>query len=94
MVLERLSGKSAQGLPFSHVPAGGNLQSEDPVLLVEPDIPGIFTPLEVETAGSGNQHSTHPDLLFTDQGERHPLLCSRSRDEYGEGYGSLRFQER
>lgn len=94
MVLERMPGKSAHCLPFSYKSTGWNLQSEDPALFVEPDIPGILTTLEVETAGSGNQHSTHPDLLFTDQGERHPLLCSRSRDEYGEGYGYLRFQER
>jgi hypothetical protein len=50
--LEKSQGRSAQVLPFSHEAAGGNLQTEDPALLVEPDISGILTTFEMEPAGS------------------------------------------
>jgi len=48
-------GRSGEAFPLGQVASGGNLETEDPVLVVEPDVPRTLAPLQVESTNPRNQ---------------------------------------
>src|SRR5680860_147576 len=83
---------SSKGFPFRCIPSGRNLNSENPPLGVEPEIPEGLAPIQAKVAGL-DQVGPDTDLRLAHEREGHAELLPRFRGEYREGNRSGIIQE-
>ena len=88
----RESTGSAHPLPFGKIALGGDLDSENPPLFVEPDVSGNLSPVEAEVSSIQVLH-TDRHLIFPDVGQTPSDLAALTRCQDGEGYSGRLIEE-